>query len=80
MGIIYQSSLEILFPLGLPEELGFKGSVFTDLGNVFGLDKDAENIMNNNKIRASFGLVFFGILLWDQLALILLMLFQKRNI
>jgi len=55
----YQSSLEILFPLGLPEELGFKGSVFTDFGSVFGLDKNANNIMDGNKIRASFGLGVF---------------------
>lgn len=55
----YQSSLELLFPLGLPEELGFKGSIFTDFGNVFGLDKDADNIMDNNKIRAAIGVGIF---------------------
>jgi len=31
----YKGTLELTFPLGLPKELGIKGSVFTDVGSVW---------------------------------------------
>ena len=33
-------TVEVLFPLGLPEELGVTGSVFTDFGTVHGVKRD----------------------------------------
>jgi outer membrane protein insertion porin family len=35
------SSLSLEFPLGLPEELGVTGHVFTDFGTLFGVDESA---------------------------------------
>ena len=55
----YKSSLELLFPLGLPEELGFKGSIFTDLGNVFGLDNEYVDIFEEESIRIAAGIGVF---------------------
>ena len=55
----YKTSLELLFPLGLPEELGFKGSLFTDLGSVFGLDNEYVDILNKDSIRVAAGIGVF---------------------
>ncbi len=35
----YAASLQLAFPLGLPQELGLSGRVFTDVGSSFGVDQ-----------------------------------------
>jgi outer membrane protein insertion porin family len=35
----YAASLQLGFPLGLPQELGLTGRVFTDVGSAFGIDQ-----------------------------------------
>ena len=58
----YSGTAEVMFPLGLPEELRIKGSVFTDFGTLLGIDGltnqtgvDKSCIYNKSSIRASYG-------------------------
>jgi outer membrane protein insertion porin family len=52
----YAGTAEITFPVGLPEELGVKGAVFTDAGSLFGIDeKDKSKIHDVHSLRASTG-------------------------
>lgn len=52
----YRGSVEVSFPIGLPEELGVKGHTFTDFGSLWGLDSiTGANIVDENSIRASAG-------------------------
>lgn len=56
-----RSSAELELPIGLPEELGFKGHVFTDMGTLGGADVKAlpsETFMATEALRASVG---FGV-------------------
>jgi outer membrane protein insertion porin family len=55
----YAGTLGFTFPLGLPDELGFKGEVFIDAGSLYGLDEGGPTILDSNAIRASAG---FGVL------------------
>lgn len=54
----YRGSLELSFPLGLPEELGITGHAFTDAGSLFDLDVDESdsNIEDEDVLRASAGI------------------------
>lgn len=53
----YTGTTELLFPIGLPNEVGLKAGVFHDFGSLFGIDaKDRSNIYNSKKLRASAGL------------------------
>ena len=57
------STVEMTFPLGLPEELGFTGSVFTDMGTLFDVDEtdtvnddgSVSRVLDESSIRASLG-------------------------
>lgn len=55
------ATAELEFPLGLPEELGIAGRVFSDAGYLDGVDGVDEPIFDDPAIRASVG---FGIS-WD---------------
>ena len=62
-------SVEVTFPLGLPESFGLSGSVFSDFGTAFGTDAKSLNlnsgscrgsggncpVYNSKKLRASVG-------------------------
>ena len=48
--IFYSGSATLQIPLGLPEELGIGGRVFTDFGSLFGIDLPANNIIDGQKI------------------------------
>ncbi|MFA5122212.1 outer membrane protein assembly factor BamA [Zavarzinia sp.] len=56
-------SLEVSFPIGLPEEYGIRASVFTDFGTLTGVDatKGRETRLDNASLRASAGIGFS----WD---------------
>jgi len=52
----YRGSAELTLPLGLPEEMGIKGHVFTDMGSLYGVEDDsAYDIQEDTSIRASAG-------------------------
>lgn len=55
----YVGTVELMFPLGLPKELGINGILFSDNGTVFGVDpintKNAD-IVDTGSIRSSYGL------------------------
>lgn len=51
----YKATAEINFPLGLPEELDVSGAVFTDIGNLWHVDRKSINIDDSHAIRASAG-------------------------
>ncbi len=55
---------DISFPLGLPEELGFYGGLFADVGTVWHLDRTSAGgvtVDDSAKLRASVGTSIF----WD---------------
>lgn len=54
----YAGSAEMTFPLGLPDELGFKGGVFLDAGSLFGSEDKGSNIADESSIRSAAG---FGV-------------------
>ena len=51
----YRGSLQVSFPLGLPNELGIRGRVFTDLGSLGGIDGGAGAVADTGSVRASAG-------------------------
>jgi outer membrane protein insertion porin family len=51
----YIGSLTMTFPLGLPQELGVAGRVFTDFGSLWGIDQTGPEIADVNSLRASAG-------------------------
>jgi outer membrane protein insertion porin family len=54
----YAGTAELRFPLGLPDELGVNGSMFTDVGSLWSLDRNTPDILDSSSMRASFG---FGV-------------------
>ena len=57
----YVGTLSLGFPLGLPQELGITGRVFSDFGTAYGVDETAtanDQIADTHFIRVSAG---FGI-------------------
>ncbi len=46
-------TVEVMFPLGLPESLGLTGAVFTDFGTIF--DAPGTNVRDAAKFRATVG-------------------------
>ena len=49
--VFYVGSATLQIPLGLPEELGIGGRVFTDFGSLFGIDLPGNNVINGQKIN-----------------------------
>lgn len=56
----YTGTAELRFPLGLPEEIGLSGAVFSDVGSLWNSDDNGPTIFDSSSLRASGG---FG-LLW----------------
>lgn len=50
----YNGTLELSFPLGLPEELRIRGRVFADTGAAWGVDSDVE-VLDSSSPRVSVG-------------------------
>ena len=48
-------TVELTFPVGLPEEFGVRGAVFTDFGTAFGADGDQSQINDSMELRVSSG-------------------------
>lgn len=51
----YAGSVELIFPLGLPEELQVRGRVFNDVGSAWGIDGSTAGVQDSAKPRASAG-------------------------
>ncbi|MBN9565541.1 MAG: outer membrane protein assembly factor BamA [Alphaproteobacteria bacterium] len=54
----YTGSAEVSFPIGLPNELGIKGSLFADVGSIWKSDYSKDLVNDSSKVRSSVG---FGI-------------------
>jgi outer membrane protein insertion porin family len=53
--VYYVGTTELQFPLGLPDDLGFKGAVFMDAGSLFDVDDVGAEVVDSNSLRASAG-------------------------
>ncbi len=51
----YTASAEIGFPLGLPDDLGFRGAIFADAGSLWDTDEKGVGVYDQPDIRASVG-------------------------
>lgn len=51
----YNASVEMSFPLGLPDEFGIRGRMFSDLGSIGGVDTIGGNVADVSSVRASVG-------------------------
>lgn len=54
--ITYTGGAEVSVPLGLPQELGISGKVFSDLGSVTEVNPTGTNVVDTGSLRASAGL------------------------
>ncbi len=53
----YRGSIELMFPVGLPEDMGVAGHAFTDFGSLWGIDSESTaSLIDENAIRMSSGL------------------------
>lgn len=51
----YTASSELRFPLGLPDDLGFTGAAFLDVGSLWGSDDAGPTVRDNNSMRMAAG-------------------------
>jgi len=54
----YSGTLELSFPVGLPDELNFRGRLFSDVGSLWGIDGDDTNVEDDSSPRMSIGTGF----------------------
>jgi outer membrane protein insertion porin family len=52
---MYSTKFQLSFPLGLPEDLGIKGRVFTDLGSAGQLSPSNSDVQDDASLRMSAG-------------------------
>ncbi|MEC7835367.1 MAG: outer membrane protein assembly factor BamA [Pseudomonadota bacterium] len=52
----YTLQTELTFPIGLPDELGIDGRVFSDFGSVWGVDDEGTNIVDKSSVRITAGI------------------------
>jgi outer membrane protein insertion porin family len=59
---IYYGSLQFRFPIGLPDEFGITGSLFSDFGSLSDIDEDPDQdlafalVVDEPSLRASWGI------------------------
>ncbi len=53
--IFYTATAETTFPLGLPDDLGFLGAAFVDVGSLWDLDVTDDDIVASDSARVSVG-------------------------
>ncbi len=51
----YIGTVEVAFPIGLPEEFGVRGRWFVDVGSLWDADNAPGNIKDDHQLRASTG-------------------------
>ena len=54
--LYYTGSVQLTFPLGLPEELAIRGRVFSDFGSLWQLTPKDDQVADDNALRASVGI------------------------
>ena len=52
---IYNGSAQMTMPLGLPDELGIMGRVFSDFGSLMEISPSNSNVFDSSSLRASVG-------------------------
>ena len=52
----YSGSAQVIFPIGLPNEFGIKGRMFSDLGSLSNSESTLAKITDEKSLRASVGL------------------------
>lgn len=52
----YVGSVEMTFPNGLPEDLGLRTFLFTDVGSLWDVDATGSEVRDINSVRASLGI------------------------
>jgi len=52
---IYHATSQVNFPIGLPEELGLSGKLFTDLGSTGQLNSGSTSVNDTSSLRLSVG-------------------------
>lgn len=52
---MYAGTVQVRFPLGLPDELGISGSLFSDFGSLWDADESGPGIEDIESMRASYG-------------------------
>lgn len=55
---MYNTSLQMQLPLGLPKEFGVTGRVFTDMGSIGSINPSNSNVADTGNVRASIGAGF----------------------
>jgi outer membrane protein insertion porin family len=53
--IYYTGTVQLGFPLGLPQELGITGRVFTDFGSLFRAVESGPTVENSKSLRVASG-------------------------
>ena len=53
---MYSTKFQLSFPLGLPEDLGIKGRIFTDLGSAGQLSPSNSDVQDDASLRMSAGI------------------------
>lgn len=53
--VYYTGTTELQFPLGLPDDLGFKGAIFVDAGSLFDVDETGSEVVDSRSVRAAAG-------------------------
>jgi len=53
--VMYTGSIELTVPLGLPQELGVSGKVFTDAGSLSTVNPSGTNVVDDSSLRSSAG-------------------------
>ena len=51
----YRGSVELGFPVGLPEEFGIRGHAFSDFGSLWNVDDNGAALKDENTLRLSVG-------------------------
>jgi len=51
----YTITPELAFPVGLPEDLGVRGSIFSDIGSLWKVEDTGSNVEDTQKVRVSIG-------------------------
>lgn len=54
--LYYRGTVELSFPIGLPEEMGVAGHAFTDFGSLWDIDETGAGIVDESSVRAAAGL------------------------
>lgn len=53
--LFYRGSAELGFPVGLPDDMGIRGFLFSDFGSLWSLDDKGATIADEKSVRASVG-------------------------